>query len=92
MPVVAPTADASFSSYIPPAALGLALFALGSFVGRAVARTAAKSPKLQLHAVAQGEEAPDFSLPDETGRMLSLDSFRDCQVLIWWFPQADTPG
>jgi len=37
-----------------------------------------------------GEKAKDFSLPDENGRTLSMESFPGKNILIWWYPEANT--
>lgn len=39
-----------------------------------------------------GDAAPGWSLPDESGRMLSPESFEGKNLLIWWYPKADTGG
>src|SRR5918997_3575097 len=39
-----------------------------------------------------GDTAPDFTLPDQTGEPVSLDSFRGRKVLVYFYPRADTPG
>jgi thioredoxin-dependent peroxiredoxin len=39
-----------------------------------------------------GDEAPDFTLPDQSGNEVSLVSFRGRQVLVYFYPKADTPG
>jgi peroxiredoxin Q/BCP len=39
-----------------------------------------------------GEKAPDFTLPDQDGKPLSLISLRGGWVLLWWYPKAGTPG
>jgi peroxiredoxin Q/BCP len=39
-----------------------------------------------------GEMAPDFSLTTHQGRELSLASLRGRKVLLWFFPEAETPG
>ena len=39
-----------------------------------------------------GDKAPDFKLKDETGREISLSSFRDKKVVIYFYPKDDTPG
>lgn len=36
--------------------------------------------------------APDFSLPDETGKLHKLSEFRGKPVLLYFYPQDDTPG
>lgn len=35
---------------------------------------------------------PDFSLPDENGRNVSLKDLRGQYVVVYFFPRADTPG
>lgn len=40
----------------------------------------------------QGEEAPGFSLPDQSGETVSLSSYRGQKVLVYFYPRADTPG
>ena len=39
-----------------------------------------------------GEVAPDFSLPDQQGHLVSLTDFRGKKVLIYFYPKALTPG
>ena len=39
-----------------------------------------------------GEKAPDFTLPDETGRNVSLKDFRGKNVVLYFYPKAMTPG
>ncbi len=39
-----------------------------------------------------GDAAPDFRLPDQHGRMVSLADFRGQKLLIYFYPKADTPG
>jgi peroxiredoxin Q/BCP len=38
------------------------------------------------------DKAPDFSLPDENGKNVSLKNFRGKSVVLFFFPKADTPG
>jgi peroxiredoxin Q/BCP len=40
----------------------------------------------------QGDEAPDFELPDQDGREVKLSSFRGQPVVVYFYPKADTPG
>lgn len=42
--------------------------------------------------LALGTPAPDFSLPDQLGRTVTLASLRGRRVVLWFFPKADTPG
>jgi thioredoxin-dependent peroxiredoxin len=39
-----------------------------------------------------GDEAPDFSLPDQDGREVKLSDFRGRPVVVYFYPKADTPG
>jgi thioredoxin-dependent peroxiredoxin len=38
------------------------------------------------------DKAPDFSLPDENGKQVSLKDFRGKTVVLFFYPKADTPG
>jgi len=37
-------------------------------------------------------KAPDFTLPDENGNPVSLDQFRGQNVVLFFYPKANTPG
>jgi peroxiredoxin Q/BCP len=39
-----------------------------------------------------GEKAPDFTLPDQHGNLVSLAGLRGQTVVIYFYPKADTPG
>ena len=39
-----------------------------------------------------GDVAPDFTLTDNHGKALTLSSLRGNRVLLWFYPQAGTPG
>jgi thioredoxin-dependent peroxiredoxin len=40
-----------------------------------------------------GDEAPDFVLPDRTGKMVRLSEFRGQKaVVLYFYPKDDTPG
>ena len=39
-----------------------------------------------------GVKAPDFSLEDQNGELVSLKDFEGQKVLIWFYPKASTPG
>lgn len=39
-----------------------------------------------------GEPAPDFTLPDQDGREVTLSDLRGQQVLLYFYPADDTPG
>jgi thioredoxin-dependent peroxiredoxin len=42
--------------------------------------------------LAPGDEAPDFSLPTDTGETLSLSGLRGRRVILYAYPAAMTPG
>ena len=42
--------------------------------------------------IAPGEQAPDFELPDQDGNPVRLADFRGRQVVLYFYPKADTPG
>jgi peroxiredoxin Q/BCP len=39
-----------------------------------------------------GDEAPDFTLPDQDGREVKLLDYRGTPVVLYFYPKADTPG
>ena len=39
-----------------------------------------------------GDQAPDFTLTDDTGEQVSLSDFRGKQVIVYFYPAAMTPG
>ena len=39
-----------------------------------------------------GEQAPDFTLPDQAGRPVALGDLRGRRVVLYFYPKADTPG
>jgi thioredoxin-dependent peroxiredoxin len=39
-----------------------------------------------------GDPAPDFTLMADDGGQFELSSLRGRRVLLWFFPEADTPG
>jgi peroxiredoxin Q/BCP len=40
----------------------------------------------------EGEAAPAFSASDHSGRMVTLSNFAGRNLLLWFYPKADTPG
>ena len=42
--------------------------------------------------LAEGTQAPDFTVPDHDGNPTSLHDLRGRWVLLWWYPKADTRG
>ena len=39
-----------------------------------------------------GIKAPDFTLPDANGEMVTLSSFRGKHVVVYFYPKDSTPG
>jgi peroxiredoxin Q/BCP len=39
-----------------------------------------------------GDPAPDFTLPDQNGDPLTLSKLRGKNVVLYFYPKADTPG
>jgi hypothetical protein len=39
-----------------------------------------------------GDKAPDFTVPDHTGKTQKLSDYRGKSVVLWFYPKADTPG
>jgi len=39
-----------------------------------------------------GDQAPDFSLPNQDEKDVSLSDYKGKQLVIWFFPKASTPG
>jgi peroxiredoxin Q/BCP len=39
-----------------------------------------------------GQEAPDFTLPDQNGEDLTLSDLGGQTVVLYFYPRADTPG
>jgi peroxiredoxin Q/BCP len=43
-------------------------------------------------APAPGDPAPDFTLPDQEGNPVTLSDFKGKNVVLYFYPKADTPG
>jgi thioredoxin-dependent peroxiredoxin len=39
-----------------------------------------------------GDPAPDFTVQDHTGKTRSLSDYSGRNVVLWFYPKADTPG
>jgi peroxiredoxin Q/BCP len=42
--------------------------------------------------VEEGQRAPDFTLPSDSGEAVTLSSFRGQPVVLFFYPKDDTPG
>ena len=47
---------------------------------------------LALADVAVGDAAPGFELPDQTGKVHTLDQYKGQWVVLYFYPKDDTPG
>lgn len=45
-----------------------------------------------MHALETGQIAPDFTLPADDGRDITLSDFRGKYVVLYFYPKDDTPG
>jgi peroxiredoxin Q/BCP len=39
-----------------------------------------------------GQKAPDFNLQDENGELVSLSTFNDKNIILYFYPKDSTPG
>jgi len=46
----------------------------------------------QMGMLNEGDAAPDFTTQDQDGKSMSLSDLRGKNVLLWWYPKADTRG
>lgn len=57
-----------------------------------------KATPLQMEEAASarspivGDRAPDFSLPDQTGKTVTLAGLRGQWIVLYFYPKDDTPG
>lgn len=40
----------------------------------------------------EGTKAPDFSLPDQNGRIHTLEEYKGKKVILYFYPKDNTPG
>jgi peroxiredoxin Q/BCP len=62
-----------------------ALVALGLVVWRSASHAASDLPKV-------GALAPNFSLPDQHGKVRTVGDFRGKWLVLYFYPKDDTPG
>ena len=39
-----------------------------------------------------GDAAPDFTLPAHDGKTVKLSELKGKNIVLWFYPKADTPG
>jgi len=51
-------------------------------------------PRLLSHAntPAEGEQAPEFTLPAADGSQVSLQDYRGKWIVVYFYPKDQTPG
>jgi peroxiredoxin Q/BCP len=49
-------------------------------------------PELKRTMISEGQVAPDFTLPTDEGKPLTLSSLRGRPVVLFFYPKDDTPG
>jgi peroxiredoxin Q/BCP len=42
--------------------------------------------------IAEGQPAPDFTLPDQDGNSVTLSSLKGSPIVLYFYPKDDTPG
>ena len=40
----------------------------------------------------EGDRAPQFKVQDDSGKLVSLDDFRGKNLVLYFYPKANTPG
>ena len=43
-------------------------------------------------SLTQGQKAPEFSMPDQDGNIVSLSDLKGKKVVLFFYPKANTPG
>lgn len=44
------------------------------------------------HALSTGQQAPDFELKNQDGKVVRLSDFKGKPVIVYFYPKDDTPG
>jgi peroxiredoxin Q/BCP len=39
-----------------------------------------------------GDQAPDFQVEDDSGALVSLRDYRNKNLILYFYPKANTPG
>src|ERR1700752_1816287 len=51
-----------------------------------------ETARKELPLLEAGTPAPDFTLPDQDGNLVTLSDLRGQTVVLYFYPKADTPG
>ena len=57
-----------------------------------LAAAAIAAPATAADAIAVGQPAPEFELPDQDDQLHSLEDYRDSWVVLYFYPKDETPG
>jgi len=61
-------------------------------VPKKTAARKAVSPLANKAMLAAGQPAPEFTLPNDEGQLVSLADYRGQKVVLYFYPEDDTPG
>ncbi len=59
---------------------------------KAAEGSGSKSKGGEMKKLSVGDKAPAFTLLDQSGKKVSLSSFKGKKVLVYFYPRANTPG
>jgi peroxiredoxin Q/BCP len=45
-----------------------------------------------MSKIEEGKKAPDFTLADQDGNLVTLSGFKGKDVIVYFYPKDDTPG
>lgn len=45
-----------------------------------------------MNHLKEGDKAPDFSAPNQNGKLVSLKDFKGKKIVLYFYPKDDTPG
>ena len=57
-----------------------------------IASTLPASPRTCHDMIEEGNPAPDFTAPTDSGSSLTLSALRGKPVVLYFYPKDDTPG
>lgn len=46
----------------------------------------------RIHMLRVGDKAPDFAVTDDSGATVSLRDYRGKNLILYFYPKANTPG